>query len=282
LPNLKPTFGELSHDEIAEALLDEAGALDILPTCESDLLNYLGLRQMSFDFGDEPDFIQVAPDIASKLRAALSVNHRVVATHTQLGAKRSRWGVLHEIAHFVLPEHMEKLFLDDDRTLSVWTHNRLEKEANSLAAELVFQGNRFTEESLDLPLSCKTAIELAPRYDASFESAIRRYVERHAQPCAAIVYEKAQTIPGEDMEDEKYRIHYTVTSLPFSRKYFSGVQTDPEFVRGSEILNGALQIGSVVPTELSLKKQDGDSWIFRSELFTNGYKIFQFVIGDIK
>ena len=284
MPSLNSIPGDLSHDEIAEALLDEAGVLDVLPTSEFNLLDYLGLKQMSFDFGNEPDFIQVAPDISSKLRAALSVNHRVVATHSQLGAKRSRWGVFHEIAHFILPEHIEKLFLDDDKTLSMLTHSRFEREANSLAAELLFQGNRFTEETLDLPLAFQTALDLAPRFGASFESSIRRYVERHVLPCAAIVYEKAQSISGEDAEDEKYRIHYTVTSSPFKRKYFSGVQTDPELTRGSEIFqgHGASRIGKVVETELSVNKPDGSSWAFKSELFTNGYKIFQFVLGDAK
>jgi Zn-dependent peptidase ImmA (M78 family) len=276
--------GDFSHDEIAGALLDEAGVLDVLPTSESKLLEYLQLKQMSFDFGNEPDFIQVAPDASGKLRAALSVNHRVVATHSQLGVKRNRWGVFHEIAHFVLPEHIDKLFLDDDKTLSALTHIRLEREANSLAAELLFQGNRFTEETLDLQLACQTALDIAPRFEASFESAIRRYIERHVLPCAVIVYEKAQTISGEDAEDEKYRIHYTVTSSPFKRKYFSGVQTDTEFTRGSEIFqgHGMSRIGNVVETELSVNKQDGSPWVFKSELFTNGYKIFQFALGDAK
>ena len=165
---------DLSPDEIAEALLDEAGTLDVLPTSESNLLEYLGLKQMSFDFGAEPDFIGAAPEISSKLRAALSVNHRVVATHSKLGAKRSRWGVFHEIAHFILPEHVEKLFLDDDKTLSVWTHNRLEREANSLAAELVFQGNRFTQESADFPLSFPQPDKEAGSYAATREMELLR------------------------------------------------------------------------------------------------------------
>jgi IrrE N-terminal-like domain len=284
LPSLKTTAWELPHDEIAEALLDEAGSRDSLPTSESGLLTYLGLTQRSFDFDAEPEFLQVGTQISGRLRAALSVNDRIVATHSQLGPKRTRWSVFHEISHFVLPEHIDRIFLDDDKTLSPLTKARLEREANSLAAELIFQGNRFTEESLDLPLSCQTALDLAPRFDASFESAILRYVERHPLPCAAIVYEKAHTISGEDIEDGMYRIHYTVASPLFKRKYFSGVQTDPELTPGSEILqpSGASRIGSVVETEFSVNKQDGSSWVFKSELFTNGYKIFQFAIGDAK
>ena len=284
MANLKPVPEDLSPDEIAEALLDEAGTLDVLPTSESNLLEYLGLKQMSFDFGAEPDFIGAAPEISSKLRAALSVNHRVVATHSKLGAKRGRWGVFHEIAHFILPEHVEKLFLDDDKTLSVWTHNRLEREANSLAAELVFQGNRFTQESADFPLSCQTPLNLAPKYDASFESAVRRYVERHDLPCAVIVYEKCRALADEDFEDEKYKVHYSVTSDPFRRLYFAGVQSNSEFSRGSDIfqVHGVSQIGNIVRTELQVEKQNGGQWVFDSELFTNGYKVFQFVVGPEK
>lgn len=239
---------------------------------------------MSFDFDAEPEFLSAAPNISKRVRAALSVNHRVVATHASLGSKPKRWGVMHEIAHFVLPEHIDTLFFDDDKTLSPWASKRLEREANSLAAELVFQGDRFTEESLDLPFSCKTAIELAPKYDASFESAIRRYAERHPLPCAVIVYEKCVGIAAEDLEDERYRVQYTVTSGQFERLYFSGVKSDSEFSRGSDIfqVHGLAQIGNVVNTELRVQKHDGGEWIFGSELFTNGYKVFQFVVGPAK
>jgi hypothetical protein len=284
LPNLKISDDELGPDEIAEALLQEAGAFNVLPTREAALLDYLGLKQLSFDFGDEPEFVQLAPDIPEKLRAALSVNDRLVVTHSALGQKRNRWSVFHEIAHFVLPEHLEKIFLDDDRTLSVWTKSRLEREANSLAAELVFQGSRFTDEALDLPLTCQTALDLAPRFDASYESAIRRYVEKHVLPCAVIVYDKVATSLDEDPEDGKYRIHYTVASDPFKNRYFSGVKTDAEFTRGSDIfkVHGTSNIGAIVQSELSVEKPDGKTWNFNTELFTNSYKIFQFITGLAK
>lgn len=284
MPVLKPTPPNLSHDSIAAALLKETGAANELPTPESALLDYLGLKQLSFDFDAEPEFIRAAPNISNRVRAALSVNHRVVATHAGLGPKPKRWGVMHEIAHFVLPEHVDTLFYDDDKTLSPWANKRLEREANSLAAELVFQGDRFTEESLDFPFSCKTAIELAPKYDASFESAVRRYTERHPLPCAVIVYEKCVGIAAEDLEDERYRIQYTVTSSQFERLYFSGVKSDSEFSRGSDIfqVHGLAQIGNVVNTELHVQKHEDGEWIFDSELFTNGYKVFQFVTGPAK
>lgn len=281
--NLKISGDSLPHDEIAETLLDEAGVLDSLPTDELKVLDYLGLRQLSFDFGEEPDFVRDVPSIPKHLRAALSVNDRVVVTHSELGAKRHRWSVFHEVAHFVLPEHLEKIFLDTDKTLSLWTKSRLEREANSLAAELMFQGSRFTEQSLDLPLSCRTVLELAPQYDASYESAMRRYVEGHVLPCAVIVYDKVPTALGEDPEDAKYRIHYTVTSMPFRRSYFAGVQTTTELARGADIfkVHGLSNIGNVVDTELVVERNEVPPWRFQTEIFTNGYKIFQFIVRPL-
>ena len=281
--NLKISGDSLAHDEIAETLLDEAGVLEMLPTDELRVLDYLGLRQLSFDFGDEPDFVRHAPKIPEHLRAALSVNDRVVVTHSELGAKRHRWSVFHEIAHFVLPEHLEKIFLDTDKTLSLWTKSRLEREANGLAAELMFQGGRFTEQSLDLPLSCRTVLDLAPLYDASYESAMRRYVERHVLPCAVIVYDKVPTAISEDPGRRESRIHYTVTSVPFRRSYFAGVQTTTELTRGADIfkVHGSWNIGNIVETELIVERTDAPPWRFQTEIFTNGYKIFQFIVRPL-
>lgn len=111
---------------------------------------------------------------------------------------------------------------------------------------------------------------------------MRRYVERHVQPCAVIVYERVSDGRA-DFEDEKYRIHYTVASSPFREKYFSSVSAAGEFSSGSDIyrVHGSWNIGSVIDSELAVERNDSEAWRFRCELFTNGYKIFQFVLGEI-
>jgi len=123
-------------------------------------------------------------------------------------------------------------------------------------------------------------LDLAPQYDASYESGMRRYVERHVLPCAVIVYEKSPGALGDDLEDAKYRIHYTVTSTPFRREYFAGVKTEAELTRGSDIfqVHGSWNIGNVVQSELVVERDDAPPWRFQTELFTNGYKIFQFIV----
>src|SRR6266481_6527872 len=151
----------LTKEEIVETLLVESGASRNLPTDEQKLLGFFGLKQQSFDFMNELDFVEGDDQPRSDIRAVLSVADKIVAVQSDLNEKRSRFSILHEIGHFVLPEHREKLFLDDDETLSWWTRTRLEREANQVAAELLFQGHRFTSEAIDHPFSLQTVLDLA-------------------------------------------------------------------------------------------------------------------------
>jgi Zn-dependent peptidase ImmA (M78 family) len=280
------TFEWPSPDEILEGLLVETGVAGKVPTDEGKVLSFLNLRQLSFDFKEELSFIVDKPDVPANLRAALSLNDRIVVTHANLGAKRSRFSVFHEIGHFVLPEHRDKLFLDTDETLSWWTRVRLEREANEFAADLLFQGNRFTGEALDAPLSARTALDLAPQYGASYESALRRYVERHVLPCAVVIYDKLTHPTGEsDFDDDQYKIQYTITSPPFRKLYFSAVESNHPISRASEIykVRGSCDVNRIAECEMVVEKANakGD-WRFETELLTNGYKIFQFLVRPKK
>lgn len=271
--------GLVPADEILEALLVEAGAADVLPTNEHKLLTFLGLRQLSFDFMHELDFLQHKEIERVQLRAALSLQDRLVATQTGMGEKRTRFCMFHEIGHCVLPEHHEKLFVfvDTDQTLSWWTKARLEREANQFAADLLFQGNRFTEEALGSPLSLQVAVELAPKYGASFEAAFRRYTERHVVPCALIVYDKVARQEDQSfIEDDEYRLQYTITSPAFRKLYFAG-QLEAETCRASDVYKVPWRIGEVVESDVAIEG-DRASLRFTTQVFSNAYKIFQFLL----
>jgi Zn-dependent peptidase ImmA (M78 family) len=265
----------LAPQEIVEALLVEAGTADELPTNEQKLLDFLKLEQLSFDFMHELDFLPESQKKSLDLRAALSLNDRLIATQSGLPEKRKRFGIFHEIGHFIHPEH-HKIFVDDDSTLSWWTRARMERQANEIAAELVFQGNRFTEEALNSPASVSTVTELAPKYGASYESAIRRYTERHVLPCSVIVFDKVHKDADEaEFDDSEYKIHYTVTSPSFRKKYFSAVEIKGGTIKGSELCEKNRWRGVNDVQEQSLVVGD---WHFDTEIFSNGYKVFQFVL----
>jgi Zn-dependent peptidase ImmA (M78 family) len=267
----KPT-----NEEIVQALLAESGTDLSLPTDEGKVLNFLGLKQLSFDFKKELDFLDSKDQSAGDLRAALSLNDKIVAIHSDLNEKRSRFSVLHEVAHFILPEHREKLFLDDDHTLSWWTQVRLEQEANQTAAELLFQGHRFTREAIDSPLSWHSVLQLAPQYGASYEAAGRRFTEKHVLPCALIVYDKATKTNEVDFEEDIYRLQYTITSKPFRKRFFRNLESNPNKFTASELYQPKYW-GAVTESELTVGGNDRSKWSFETEVFSNGYKIFQFI-----
>jgi len=270
---------DLAADEILETLLVEAGAAGKLPTDQRKLLGFLRLEQLSFDFTKEVEFLDLSEKPTGEIRAALHLAKRTVATQTGMNDKRERFCVFHEIAHCVLPEHNRKLFVDDDKTLSWWTRARLEREANKFAADLLFQGNLFSEQALSLDTSIGTVIELAPQYGASYEAALRRYTEAHVMPCALLVYDKVAKSDHSFVEDDDYRIHYTITSAPFRKMYFAGVKMTEEKCKAAEIYspNQSWSVGQIAKKELAIENENKEMKQFETEIFNNNYKIFQFL-----
>ena len=270
---------EIAPDEILETLLVEAGAAGQLPTDHRRLLNFLGLEQLSLDFMNEVEFLDPSKKPTGEIRAALHLAKRAVATQSGMNDKREHFCVFHEIAHSVLPEHNLKLFVDDDQTLSWWTKARLEREANKFAADLLFQGSLFSEQALSLDTSIGTVIDLAPQYGASYEAALRRYTETHVMPCALLVYDKVAKSDHSFVEDDDYRIHYTITSAPFRKLYFTGVQMTEEKCKAAEIYspNPTWGVGQIAQKELVIESEGKGKWRVETEMFSNGYKIFQFL-----
>ncbi len=270
---------ELSFQEILETLLVEAGTSGVLPTDEERLLRFLGLQQLSLDFMNEVDWVSQGGTVPGELRAALHLDERVVATQSGLGEKRTRFSIFHEIAHCVLPEHLERLFVDTDRTLGWWAKARMEREANQFAADLLFQGHLFTEYALSMSTSLTSVLGLAPKFGASYEAALRRYTELHVEPCALIVYERLPRPEDGYVEEDDYRVQYTVTSDSFRKTYFSAIQVSGGKCKASEIVGtqSGWSLSSVVERELAIDREGHSPWRFETEVFTNSYKVFQFV-----
>ena len=274
----------IPHEEIVETLLLEAGAVGDLPTDPAKLLGYLKLSQLSFDFAQELGGVAGAQDLPHNLRAILSPKDRIVATHSGMAESRTRFSIFHEIGHFVLPEHQRELFADDDKTLSWWTKSRMEGEANRIAAELLFQVNLFSEEALNLSTSVRSVLDLAPKYGASYEAGLRRYTERHILPLALVVYEKIASPEETYVEDDRYRIHYTITSSAFRKLFFSSLTLTDETCSASEIYEPHLFLrpGQVVEKEIKIEREGQSPWRFATEVFSNGYKIFQLFTRPIE
>lgn len=73
-------------------------------------------------------------------------------------------------------------------------------------------------------------------------------------------------------------MQYTITSDSFRRKYFSAVQVSGGKCKASEVLGPQLAWATnVTERELTVDRDGHKPWHFDTEVFTNSYKVFQFV-----
>jgi hypothetical protein len=95
-------------------------------------------------------------------------------------------------------------------------------------------------------------------------------------PCVVIVFAKVhKDVEDSEFEDSEYRIHYTVTAPLFRKNYFSAVEIKGGTLKGRELCDKARWRGVDDVLEQSLVVGDSQ---FDTEIVSNGYKIFQFVL----
>jgi hypothetical protein len=274
---------DLNADEIAEALLHLSGVHGKIPTQFADITGYLDLELRTFSVVHELDFL---PKVLYKkdIRALLSYNQRLIATNDSLKENRKVFSIFHEVGHYVLPEHIDKYYVCDSDDLSFSAKSRLEAEANKFAAEMIFQGEVFTQDLEPYPLECKSIVTLAERYGASLEATARRYVERHHRACALIVYDK---MPG-DLRDQEvddfpgFKVQYTITSSTFRERYFTHIVQGEAIPAKSTVYQAykLLNPHQTSKSKIRIRIVGKDEILFDSELFTNSYKVFRLLWPD--
>ncbi len=215
---------EIEPRELVSYLLRESGQGNRDAVNPEDLLSFLHLKFATFDFDTAlPGEVRgegVRP------RALLSFPDRIVAAHSGMADHRLRFSVLHEIGHYVLPNHQHGLYLCDEQGLGFSARLTLEREANEFAAALLFQGDRFTLEANSHPTSAWTVKILAEKYKASYEATARRLVEQSLRPCMLIVF-KASDGRGRINPDATpvWTKKYTIASPPFKTQHFADLRS---------------------------------------------------------
>jgi hypothetical protein len=118
--------------------------------------------------------------------------------------RRRRFTIGHELGHFLIPTHLPR---DENGFLCSFDDmQRANARAGDRAAEMEVEGNRFAALLL-MPTQLfrrdvhrragadlEHVLELADRYDTSREATVRRYVDLHDDPCAAIVSHKGRVL----------------------------------------------------------------------------------------
>ncbi len=180
---------------------------------------------------------------------------------------KHRWVEAHEVTHSVLPWHDQVLLGDTEQTLAPHAHEQLECEANYGAGRLLFLGDKFRQESCDLPYEFSTVQTMAKRYKNTLTSTLWRYVERmgEKQPIVALISAHPSTLNGPGQTP----VRYLIRSAAFQQRFPSIDHGELfELVRSycSRRSRGPLGEGMT-----ALINGRGEAEVFRFETFCNGY-----------
>ena len=95
------------------------------------------------------------------------------------------------------------------------------------------------------------------------------------------VKSSTHNVDDPEMDDTEYKVHYMITSRLFRQHYFSGIEVGGGTLKGSELgqTGGWSKSSSIIRQEMSVERgKGGEPWHFETEVFTNGYKVFQFLL----
>ena len=257
-----------SSDELVEYLLAETDQRELGPTDSRALVDFLGLRSISTNFAETlPEARTVSGDA---VRALLDYQERLVVVDAAMNVRRSRFSSLHEIAHYVLPDHQGQIVVCGDQDLGFRAVRVEEREANAFAAELQFKGRRFKLETASLPISAVTVKEAARAFDASFESTARHLVETSLKPCLLAVY---QDDGWDDDGSRRTSVRYSIPSPSFEQR-FGRRLTDENNEQVAAVWVLGRDIADSITEEVAVETADGETTRFRAEYFFDGYSAF--------
>jgi len=274
MSDFSASYLEIDEDELVDFLLKEAGQSERSEVNPQELLDYLKLRYIAVDLAREVVGIQSGPPIQAP-RALISFHDRLIATDSSLDPNRTRFSVLHEIAHYILPHHQNSLYLCDQRAMGFDTPVTFEQEANRIAARMLFLADRFDIEANSHPICAASVKKLALQYQASFEATARRLAERTYRDCMFMSFKEDQSHAINSDKSKRWNLRYCIPSPSFRHKYFAG------FTRGSVPQNTADQVATfsdiaqscTVQTKLTIPG-GSESKEFRAEYFHNSFNIF--------
>jgi hypothetical protein len=271
---LHADYLELEMPELAEYLLRETGQLDDAPTNPTALLSYLNLQFVMVDLA------ALLPAQKKQPRGVLSYSDRIVGVDISLGtsAHRARFTTMHEVGHYVLPNHQNDLYICDDQDLSFEAMIETEQEANAFAAELLFKGDHFTRQANSCDVTPESIKTLALRFDASFEATARRFVERNARACSLATFAPA---PGGGVIDTsrpgRWRHRYTISSAEFRTRYFRSLLGEVPAAVVKQLVVPGRDFAESINDEITVAAATGEEHRLRVSFFTNQHCVFGLV-----
>lgn len=217
---------EKSLSKLAEEAIKKADAFGILPTPIDELISASKISNV-----DEMDALQEGflsklvgkskdtfKTLMQKIRGIADLREKVIYVPREDNHVRSLFPKAHELGHQVIPwHHIDRAYLDDNRTLSPSVEAVFEQEANFFASEILFQGKLFRKEVRDYQPSFPAIMQIADHYGTSIQSTIWRYVEEQDEKIAVAQFYPDKVFDGEG--NQVLSLWKIVCSPNFTNKY---------------------------------------------------------------
>lgn len=264
-------------EKISFDLLKVSKSLDVFPTPVDSLVQYSELIiNNNIDIKSiHEDYFSRATDALfkalSKVRGLFDRKKRTIYLDQSLYPAKKNFVKLHEVGHGVLPWQREvhDVIEDDDDSLSLYTIEEFEAEANYFASITLFQHDRFYNELSKLNLGIESAIYLSKLFGASIHATLRRYVECSSKRCALIVLE-SKSMVGFDSKCFKRDFF---TSKKFS-KTFGNLNIPDEFdTTWGFTKHFLLRKRGIIKGSITLFTENGFT-DFNYNFFNNSYNAF--------
>lgn len=253
------------RNEILQYVLAETGQKNNFPTDANKIIDFLKLHLVYFDFAE------FGHEKFNDGRAILSYNQKTIAINSNITNKHQiNFSKMHDVAHYVLPNHVERFYYCRQADMSPYVKVQYELEANAFAADLIYKGGIFTEESNSVETTFESIVSLHDKYDSSLESTGRRFAEHSMYPCIFVVYDK-------DKKEEMWKVKYAIFSKSFLGKYLKSPKGEFTDDDSEDVIRAEYQPNTIIDSECKISIRNEREETFRCQYLYNGYKVLAII-----
>jgi Zn-dependent peptidase ImmA (M78 family) len=273
-------------EERARSLLDRASAWDRFPTPVDDLLDAAEIQVAASSVFDPAAILsylrEKAVDVGHRLKSAVSkvlglydAHERIIHIDDTVVQAKQKFLKLHETGHHELPTHRKtyRIFQDCEKTLDPATADLFEREANSFARFVLFQGDGYARLAADCTFELKTPMKLAKKFGSSVYASVREFARTNQRACVVYVLEPIQYVEGAGARAAVRRIEASPTFIQqFGRP-------NDAFISLDHPLGPVLPIGRKMtrPFQLAIEDRNGVTHECLAEAFDTTYNILMLI-----
>ena len=215
---------------IADKLLKKSGVYGVLPTPLNDLSEHAGVTCVN-ELPEKEAFLKTLTEKGKRkfesaiqsIRGIADLRDKVIYIPQGKSNDQERFAHAHEIAHQSIDWHnIGDPHIDTQYNFKPSVQKIIEREANYLGAELLYQGDHFKHIALDYTASMSTALMLADEHGASKHATLLKLVQiQDEKICVAEYYPTKKGCPSKG-----FKLYKTVGSSNFFDK-ISNIELPP-------------------------------------------------------